>query len=265
MAGHEIVHVAIAPPHTLEANLIKEVAAIVDKDLYGTRLLLSGKIPRIIAHYDTMQMAELTAQGLKALGLVTIVCKDSELRKPPTQRYRAHILKFEERAVQFWDKSGQARRMDSRKAFLIINGRMQNYAETESTSTRMKINWPATLLTGGIPIWRKVREETKDKSVQNECFLRLYDRMSPEPGVEILQYDLDYSFLGAEMASTSFANFSTIITKIRDTFPQAVFDDRLTEPCGVDIPFTTPSDNIEINCKLIYLYHQAMSSLGSSV
>jgi hypothetical protein len=89
--------------------------------------------------------------------------------------------------------------------------------------------------------------------------------MSTEPSVEILQYDLDYSFLGVEMASTSLANFSTIITKIRDTFPQAVFDDRLIEPFAVDILFTAPRDNIEINCKLIYLYHQAISGLGSSV
>jgi len=265
MAGYEIVHVAIAPPHTLEANLIKEVAAIVDKDLYGTRLLLAGKIPRIIAHYDTVQKAELTAQSLRALGLVTLVCKDSELRKPSTQEYRAHILKFEEQAVLFWDKSGQARRMESGNAFLIINGRMQKYAEAELTRTRMKFSLPATVLTGGIPIWRRVSEKTKEKSSQNECFLSLYDRMSTEPSVKILQYDLDYSFLGVEMASTSLANFSTIITKIRDTFPQAVFDDRLIEPFGVDIPFTAPRDNIEINCKLVYLYHQAMSDLGSSV
>jgi len=264
MAGYEVVHVAIAPPDRLEANLIKKVAAIVGKDLYGTRLLLAGKIPKIIAHYDTVQIAELTAQSLRELGLVAIVCKASELRKP-SQRYRAHTLKFEERAVLFWDKSGQARRMETRNAFLIINGRMQTYTETEVTSTKMKFSLPGTVLTGGIPIWRKVKEKARDKSLQTECFVRLYDRSSPEPSVEILQYDLDYSFLGAKMASSSLANFSTIVTKIRDTFPQAVFDDRLIEPFGVDIPSTTPRDNIEINCKLIYLYHQAMSDLGSSV
>lgn len=264
MAGYEVVHVAIAPPDRLEANLIKKVAAIVGKDLYGTRLLLAGKIPKIIAHYDTVQIAELTAQSLRELGLVAIVCKASELRKP-SQRYRAHTLKFEERAVLFWDKSGQARRIETRNAFLIINGRMQTYTETEVTSTKMKFSLPGTVLTGGIPIWRRVKEKTRDKSLQTECFVRLYDRTSPEPSVEILQYDLDYSFLGAKMASSSLANFSAVVTKIRDTFPQAVFDDRLIEPFEVDIPSTTPRDNIEINCKLIYLYHQAMSDFGSSV
>jgi hypothetical protein len=82
--------------------------------------------------------------------------------------------------------------------------------------------------------------------------------------VEIFQYNFDYSFLGTKMASSSLANLSTIITKLRDIFPQAVFDDRLTEPFVVDVPFLTPRDDIEINCKLIYLYHQALCSLGPS-
>ena len=52
MAIPEILHVSIAPPHVLDTNLVKETAAIIDKDLYGTRLLLAGKIPRVIAHYN---------------------------------------------------------------------------------------------------------------------------------------------------------------------------------------------------------------------
>jgi hypothetical protein len=263
MAISEIVHVAIAPPDRLEESLIKQVAAIVDKDLYGTRLLLTGKIPKIIAHYDTVQMAELTTQSLKALGLVAIVCKDSELRKP-SQRCRVHALKFEEKAILFWDKSGQARLIESRNAFLIINGRMRTYTETEITKTGMKLNLAATVLTGGIPIVRRVKEKTTDRSLQTEDFVRLYDRTSPEPNIEILQHDFDYSCLGAEIAPSSLTNFGTTIARIRDVFPQVIFDDRLTEPLGVNIPSTMPHDSIEINCKLIYLYHQAISNLGSS-
>jgi len=264
MAGHEIVHVVMAPSHTLEANLIEKVAAIVGKDLYGTRLLLAGEIPRIIAHYDTIQMAELTAQKLKALGLVAFLCQDSELRKP-SQTYRAQTLRFEERAIQFWDKGGQAKIMESSNTFLVIKGRIQTYTETEVIRTKRKLSLPATVLTGGIPIWRTVKEETKDKSIQNESFVRLYDRMSAEPGVEIFQYDLDYSFLGVKMVSSSLGNLNTVATKIRDTFPKVVFDDRLMKPFRVDISSATPQENIEINCKLIYFYHRVMSNLDSPV
>ena len=49
----------------------------------------------------------------------------------------------------------------------------------------MELNLPATLLTGGMPIRRKVEEKTREKSIQNEFFVRLYHRQSLEPDVEI--------------------------------------------------------------------------------
>jgi hypothetical protein len=258
-----MVYVAIIPPETIEANLIKKVAVVVGKDFYGTRLLLGGNTPRIVAHYDTVQMAQSTAQGLRALGLVAIVCEDSELRKQ-SPIYKAQTVRFEERAVVFWDKGSQTRRMESRDAFLIIEGSIQTCTETEVIRTRMKFSLPATVLTGGIPIWSRVKEKTKDRSVQDERFVRLYDRASPESSVEIFQHDFQYSFLGARMSPSSLANFNTVVTKIRDTLPQAIFDDRLMKPFGVVIPFTAPRDNVEINCKLIYLYHRAVSNVDSS-
>jgi hypothetical protein len=264
MAKSEIVYVAISPPVELEENLIKKVAAIVDKDLYETRLHLTGKIPRIISQYDMVHRAELTAQRLRALNLVAIVCKDSDLRKT-SQRYKAHAMEFNKQAILFSDKSGQMRRLESKDVFLIIKGRIQTYKETEVISTSLKFSLPATVLTGGIPIWRRIKEKTKDKSVETEYFVRLYDWVSLEPSVEMLDYDLDYSCLGVKMAASSTANFNAVTTTIRNIFSQAIFDDRLLESFGTDLAFTTPRDNIEINCKLIYLYHRTMCDLGSSV
>ena len=139
MAEYEVVHVAIAPPAMLEEELVKKVAAIIAKNPYETRLRLTGRIPKIIANYDTMQTAESAARSLRELGLVVIVCTDSELRKY-SPRYKAHTLKFEEGAVLFWDRSGQTRRIESSDAFLIINGRMQTCTETEVTKTVRKLN-----------------------------------------------------------------------------------------------------------------------------
>lgn len=264
MAGYEVVHVAVVPPSTLEEELIEKVAAVIGKNLYETRLRLTGKIPKIIANYDTMQRAELAAKSLRELGLVVIVFSDSELRKPP-QVYKAHSLKLEEPAIVLYDRSGQARRMEAREAFLILSGRMQTYTEAEVTKTTRKLNVTATLLTGGIPITKKVKEKTISKSYQTESFVRLYDRTSPELAAEIPQHDFDYSFLGPEMVSSAAANFSIAIRKIREAFPLAIFDDRLTEPFGADVSASIAQENIEANCKLIYWYHQAVSGAGTSV
>ncbi len=262
MTRSDIVHVAIAPPDMLEADLVERVAAIANRDLYGTRLVLTGKIPRLIAHCQTTQEAESIARSLRTLGLVAIVCNDSELRKPSSVRFRAQTLKLGEREVLFWDKGQQARVIEAKSAFLILKGIWQTRIERETTSTRRQLNLPATLLTGGIPISRRVEEKTKDVSIDTECFVRLYARTSWEPSVEIFQRDFDYASLGTEIAPVSLTNLNIIVTKLRNTFPEAIFDDSLTERLGMNLPFAVPGDEIEINCKLIYLYHQAVSVLG---
>lgn len=257
-----MVHVAIAPPDALEAGLAEKVAPIVKKDLFGTRLLLGSKIPRIVGHYQTLQAAESIAQSLRSLGLVAVVCRDSELRRPSPGRFKAHTLELGKGEITFRDRGRQARVIEAKSVFLILKGRVQIHTEKETTTTTMKFSLSTTLLTG-IPVWRKVEEKTKNQSVQTDFFVRLYDRKSPEPGVEIFQQDFDYSGLGAKMAS-SIENMDTLVTELRNRFPEAVFDSRMTEHFGVEVPFATPGDEIEINCKLIYLCHQAAGSPGPS-
>jgi hypothetical protein len=263
MAEYEVVHVAIAPPAMLEEELVTKVATIISKNLYETRLHLTGKIPKIIANYDTMQAAESAARKLRELGLVVIVCTDSELRQS-SPIYRAHTLKLEEQAVIFWDRNVQARRVEPSEVFLIIRGKMQTCTEIEVITTVKKLNIAATLMLGGIPVSKRVKEKAKNKSFQTESFIGLYGRTSAEPLVELLQQGLDYSFLGLEMVSSSVANFSNTVKRIRGVFPEAIFDDKLVEPFGADMRSAMPQDNIEMNCKLIYWYHQAVGVFGSS-
>jgi hypothetical protein len=260
MDNYDIVYVAVLPPNVVETDQIRRVASTIDKDLYRTRLLLAGKIPKIIAHYSTLQAAELTVQSLRGLGITAIMCKDAELRKP-SHSFRAHVLQFGQKEIMFRDKSGQFAKMQSIDAFLILPVRMETHEDTEVTRTRMKLNLPATLLTGGIPIRRRVTEKATGTSIHTERFVRVYDKKSSDSNVEIRQYDFDYSCLGPKIAPSSLANFSTLVARIRDAFPQAVFDDRLTGNFGIDLPSTTPWGKIDIICKLVYLFDQSSSSL----
>lgn len=261
MAQVDVVHVAVAPPATFDEELIKKVAATVGKTHYETRLKLTGKIPKIIANYYNVQRAETAAQSLRELGLLVIVISDSELHKPP-QLFKARNLKFEERAITFCDRAGRSKKIEDRELFLILSGKMQTYTETEVTTSKRKLNVPVTLLLGGIPIRKTVKEKITKKSFKNESFIRLYYRMPSEPAVEILQHDFDYSFLGPEMGSSAANNYGIAVRKIREVFPQAIFDDRLTEPFGADMSASVEQDAIEANCKLIYRYHQAVSGVA---
>jgi uncharacterized cupin superfamily protein len=261
MAGYELVHVAVAAPNIPEPDIIKKVATIVNKDPYQTRLLLSGGVPKLIAHYHSMQEAESTAQNLRDLGLVAFICKNSELHKP-SKIFTAHTMEFLEGETIFRDKGGQTKRIAYSDVFLIIKGSVQTPTEEETTETKRKINWGATLLTGGIPIYHNVTEKISGVTVREEPLVRLYNRESVEPMVQMLQHGMAYSFLGAQIAPSSLANFNTVVAKLRELFPQAGFDDSLIKPSKSNLSSTRTPDDLELNCKLLYLYYKAKSGLS---
>ena len=253
MAAYEIFHVAVAPLDTVTADLVAGIAAVIAKPPYETKLLLSRKTPVIVAHSNTLQNAEQTAMELKELGLITTVFSDIDLRKP-VRSFRAHILQFEAEEILGKDRSGQTSEIKSGDMFLVISGKMQTYTETDVTETKMEVNVKATLMTG-IPILRKVKQNTKNAATETECFIRLYNHASAEPCLEILQYDFDYSCLGAEMTLSSLLNFNVLVTKVKEQFPLAISDNSLMGP-----PVMSRS-NFDINCRLMYWYHRNLRSL----
>jgi hypothetical protein len=258
MADYEVMHIAVAPPANLDANLVRSVATVINKSPYDTRLLLGGKIPKIIAHYEGMQIAESSIRNLRDLGLTAIACKDSELRQHP-QGFKAQTLEFGEKEVLFRDRAGHEKRIAENNVFLILVGGLETSVEVETTKTKIKFSLTRTLLTGGIPIWRRVDEKTTAQSIQAEYFARLYERKSPEQGVDILQHNMNYSFLGTKVAASSFTNFSTVVQRLREMFPQAIFDDRLAKPSVLTTSSGKVWQDIETNCKLIYLFHTVTS------
>jgi hypothetical protein len=263
MVDGEKVHIAVVPPDTLDVSLIGSVAEIIDKSLYDTRLLLAGDIPKIIAHCDSTQAAESMVRYLRASGLAVLPFTDSELRQSP-QCFTAHTLEFADAEVVFRDSSGHVKSMREHSVFLIIKGRIHTSVESETTTVKTRLNVTATLLTGGIPIQRKVKEKTTTSSVEAEYFARLYDRQSMDTCVEVLQHRMNYSFLGAGKSVSSVANFNTVITELREMFPRAIFDDRLMKPFNVSVSSSRVREDIDINCKLIYSFYLAMNGPNST-
>jgi len=275
MAGTDVVHVTLDPTRTPAEGLVERVAKILNKDVFAVRAILNGKIPKVAGHYSDPQTAESVAQDLRSLGYQVVMCRDSELRQRSHERFRAHTLQLGERKVSFRDKGGQSRTLEEGNLFLILRGTIKTRTgkeigtrgnQVDASATEQKvtrsINIPATLMTG-IPVIKTTKEKTKVESVQYGEFLWLYDRASLEPVVEILQSSFDYSSLGDKKALSSSQNLNIIMTELKNRFPQAILDSRLTEHFRADVPFATLDDEVEINSRLIYLHHRAASGPGA--
>jgi hypothetical protein len=269
MAGIDTVYVTLAPAGAPTQAVIEAVAKILKKDVYAARVLLNGKIPKVAGYYPDTQTAESVAQGLRSLGYPVIICHDSQLRQHSREGFRAHTMQLGERDVTFRDKGGQTRMIEEGGLFLILRLTARTYTEKQIDAKATApntgksimpgdINLPATLMTG-IPIMKKTKEKAKVESIQYGEFVRLYDRTSLEPIVEILQSSFDYSSLGDKKALSSSQNLNIIITELKTRFPQVILDSRLTERFRADVPFATPDDEVEINSRLICLHHHAES------
>ncbi len=251
------IYVAVLPPKTLDGDLIKRVASLVGKEIFDTRLLLAGEIPRIIAPCPDTASADSIARRLREAGLVAFVCRDSELRNRSAV-FAAHTARSGEREVVFRDRRGGEVRVEAGDAFLIMRGRIQRATQEKTSTTKMKLNVTATVLTGGVPIMRRVTRTTTKESFQSEDFVRIFERRSSDPRVEMFQNRLDYAFLGPELTPSSPENFKIVVTKLREWFPLAIFDERLIRRFKTDVPAAGPGEELEINSKLIYLCHLAM-------
>ena len=93
MESHDIIHVAVAPLPVLGPELIQTVASIINRSPSATRLLLAGRIPRLVAHYGDSASAEETTSALRHVGLRAIALKDAELLRP-SRKFVAYTLAF---------------------------------------------------------------------------------------------------------------------------------------------------------------------------
>ena len=251
-----MVYVALTPPKTLGEDLLKKVASLVGKEIVDTRLRLAGEIPRIIASYPYADAADSVARSLREVGLAAFVCADSELRSR-TAGFMAHAMRSGEKEVIFRDRRGGEVEVEAGGAFLILRGRVPSTTRAKTPTIKRKLNVAATVLSGGIPIMRRVTEKTAPETLQAEDFVRIYGTKSSDPRVEMSQYHLDYAFLGPELTPSTPANFNIVVTKLREWFPPAIFDHRLTRSFKTDVPAAGPAEALAINCKLIYLSHLA--------
>ena len=247
------MYVAILPTESADKSLAERVATVIGRDLYATRLLLAGRVPKIVAQCESIEAAQSIAQRLKAIGLSVIACLESQLRKSP-RSFTAHRVQFGQQGIMFSNKSGQTAMIESVEALLIIAGKVETHESREITKTRMKLNLPATLLTGGIPIRRRITEITTLTDVLTERFIRVYSKKNADSSIEIRQSDFDYSCLSPKPDSSSLVHFSELTTRIKDALPRAVFDDRLTGIFGLCLPHVNPWQNVDMLCELIYLF-----------
>ena len=231
------------------------MAAVLKREPSDTRLLLAGKIPKIIARYDDNATAESAVNGLKSLGLAAMAIADEELH-PSVPVFETRNLELAAGEIIFSDGAGHEKRTHPDEVFVIIAGIIHTRTEISGSRQSRKLNIAGTLLMGGLPVFGKINEPVTDQLVNTEPFVRLYPESPGGTTVEICRGNLTgYAFLGSGIQGSSYVNFENTVLKLRELCPQAVFDNRLMKAsAAVEYSGRAQEDN-DLNCRLMYLFH----------
>jgi hypothetical protein len=253
MTDRGLIVISVKPAGRPAEGAVAGLASLLKKDIYETGMLLSGKAPKIVARLAGPGAAREMVSSLEKMGLQALAIEEAELQKPASY-FKAHKISLETGAAGFENRAGISRKLESADVFLILKGRLSRRHVSEVETTTRKLNVSSTLLTG-IPMLKKETRTVKEVTSETEVFLRLYRPQSMDPEVELLQHDIDYSFLGSQMTATSQGNFNLLSAKLREAFPCAIFDENLMEAPGADLVQSAGIDISTVNSRLLYLFY----------
>lgn len=258
MTPPNIFHIVINPPGSIAPELVNHVSEVLGKDPFGVRMLLSGKLPKIAANFDSEEKAKSIAVSLSTCGVTAFTVNDQDLQQSnrPVTKIVANSLKISNGQLIFISRSGAETVVEQGELFLILHGRMRIPTSFKETRTSVKFNLPATIITGGIPVWRKSEETVETTSSQIESFVKLYGHHSLEPLIEIFESSFDFSFLGNKIFPSTIKNFGLTVKELKQVFAGSFFDNRLAE-------YTPVMQDVEIKtvCRLIYLSFRTRSDV----
>ena len=259
MNESDVFHVAVMPPDQVNPELISRVGEIVSQPEYQIRLLLAGRRPRIIGHFRDEAASAAAVQKLKDIGLKVFGVRESELRRTVIPRLIARSVKIEGDSAIFTNRDGKTEMMKAAEVFLIITGRrIRMVGEAAVETSKMKVNLPATLLSGGIPIMKRVTSKNEEPRKVTEQFIRLYRLNSDDPAVEITQFDFDYSFLAGGMGPTATGNIAATAAAMRQWSDRAYFNDSLLSGFVAESRSISGIDLGEKGCLLLVRYYRSL-------
>ncbi len=226
-------------------DLVRSLADALGITVFESRQRMVGGGPAVVGHFADPQGAmaaavKLDERGIKTLVLDAAVCGSA-----------GHFV------VRRFELAGESLRVVSRdgrsvvipydEITLLISGmRIRGSAETR-TVTERKLSLGKTLLSGGIPMTKKVSHQEEMTTEVREKLLYLYsaDRV---PAV-FSQDGITFNGLGPALKPSREQNFAHLITELRRLSPNAVYDDRLLTLVS-QIRLLGPAQNPETNLDL---------------
>lgn len=231
-------------------ELVQSLAATLGMTQFEVRPRLLGGGPAVVGRFADEQQAARLAGTLRLSGVATFVLDSDEERSRGRYLVRRFTLDSGTLAVE--TVGGETVRIPLASVRLLLPA-IGISLQTESvTVTERKLSLGKTLLSGGIPLTKKV---TRQEEVQSEERERTLFVVAGElPLLVFRQNSMNYDGFGPAMKISRELNFSHLIAELRRLCPGALFDDRLLQRAGqvrVLGPAVEPDANLDLAAAIL--------------
>ena len=232
-------------------ELVQALAAVLGLTPFEVRPRLMGGGPAAVGRFASGREAAILAERLGRCGVATLVIDADEVRG---RGGRLVVRRFElgEDALTVDGVDGRSARIPYGEIDILLPA-MGITAQTEPvTVTERRLNVGATLLTGGIPVMKKV--ERKEEVQAEEREKSLFVHAGTGPALLLRQSGMTYEGLGPAMRPSRELNFAHLTAELRRLAPAAVWDERLLQRAGqvrVLGPALDPDTHLDLAAEIL--------------
>ncbi len=229
-------------------ELVQSLAVALGIMPYEMRQRMVGGGPSVAAGFADPELARAVEAKLNQAGVATQLV-DTDLLRNKVGRFVVRRFEMKERALQISASDGQSAEIAYGEIDLLLSGtRILGQSET-ITVTERKFSLGKTILSGGIPLTKKVERQEEINREERENILCLY--AGERPPVVLSQSGMLYDGFGTAMKLTRELNFAYLKSELRRLCKAAGYDDRLLNRLG-QVRLLGPGLNPENNLDLAF-------------
>jgi hypothetical protein len=202
------------------------LAEALDKTAYEVRARLSDPEggPAVVARYGEIEPAWACAGRLRANGISPILLTEEDL-ETDARRFLVRGFELGGQGITATSRRGDTTQIAYQDLDLFLRGvRVDERTELKTTEQR-KFSLSRAVMTQGLMMTKTVRQTDKVASVEREEFFHLY--ADGRPPLVFRSGALDYRSFGAALQPSVQANFTHLVERMRQAFPNARYSERL--------------------------------------
>lgn len=215
--------------HEETAELDQALAAALGTPVLEARPRLIGGGPAVVASFADSHQAQALAAKLRQVGIPALIIDAAPVRNG-TGHFVVRRFELGEKSLHIETINGQSPKIAYGEIDLLLPG-TRIAGQTELiTVTEHKFSLGRTILSGGIPLTKKVSHQEEVTTEDRTKFLYLYAGNRPQ--VVFRQSGMTYDGFGAAMKMSQELNFAYLTSELRRLSTEAVYDDRLLNRIG---------------------------------